>query len=184
MSGMRRCAWCNPRNPRYIEYHDREWGILRTDDRYLYEMLILESFQAGLSFECILNKREAFRLAYEGFCPERVAAFGEEKIAELLGNAAIIRNRGKIRASIENTGIFLGIVKECGSFYRYLTAFAGDRVLYETGKTRSALSDAIAADLRGRGMRFVGSTVIYSYLQAIGLIHSHEKECYLHKRGE
>ena len=184
MNGIRRCAWCNPRNPRYIEYHDREWGVPRFDDAYLYEMLILESFQAGLSWECVLNKREAFRLAYEGFCPERVAAFGEEKVASLVGNAAIIRNRRKIRASIENTKVFLGIVEEYGSFYRYLTAFSGEAVIYETDKTKSALSDAISADLRRRGMTFVGSTVVYAYLQAIGLVNSHEKECYLHKGGE
>ena len=181
MNGIRRCAWCNPRNPRYIEYHDREWGVPRFDDAYLYEMLILESFQAGLSFECVLNKREAFRLAYEGFCPERVAAFGEEKIAALAEDAAIIRNRGKIRASIENTKIFLGIVEEYGSFYRYLSSFTGEKVLYEIGRTTNPLSDAISADLRARGMTCLGSTVVYSYLQAIGLIYSHGRECDLYK---
>ncbi len=185
MNGKRRCAWCNPRNPRYIEYHDREWGVPRFDDRYLYEMLILEAFQAGLSWECVLNKREAFRRAYDGFDPERVSAYGGEKLAALAEDSTIIRNRRKLRASIENTKIFLGIVKEYGSFYRYLSSFTGGEILYETGRTTNPLSDAISADLVKRGMTFVGSTIVYSYLQAIGLICSHDRECYLYRsKGE
>ena len=151
------------------------------DDRYLYEMLILESFQAGLSWECVLNKREHFRVAYEGFELEKVCAYDDEKIETLLQNKDIIRNRLKIKASINNSKIFASIVEEYGSFYNYLTTFAGEGILYETGKTTNALSDAISNDLQKRGMRFVGSTIIYSYLQAIGIIYSHEAECYLHK---
>ena len=181
MSEKQRCAWCNLKNPLYIEYHDHEWGVPRFDDAYLYEMLILECFQAGLSWECVLNKREAFRRAYDGFDPSRVAAYGEEKIAALAEDAAIIRNRRKIRASIENTRIFLGIVAEYGSFYRYLSSFSGGTVLYETDRVTNPLSDAISADLRARGMTFVGSTVIYAYLQAIGLVYSHGRECDLYK---
>ncbi len=184
MDEKKRCAWCNPKNPKYIEYHDLEWGQARFDDAYLYEMLILESFQAGLSWECVLNKREAFRQAYDGFSFRSVSAYGTEKIEELLQNKAIIRNRLKIRASIQNSRVFNGIVSEYGSFYVYLKTFVGQEILYETNKTRNELSDAISADLQKRGMKFVGSTIIYSYLQAIGLICSHEKECFLYKEGK
>lgn len=175
-----RCAWCNTKNPKYVEYHDNEWCQPRFDDPYLYEMLILESFQAGLSWECVLNKRESFRLAYDGFDLEKVCAYGDSKIGELLENKDIIRNKLKIKASIRNSQIFRAIVGEYGSFYRYLTSFAGENVLYETNRTTNALSDAISRDLQKRGMTFVGSTIIYSYLQAIGLIYSHDPDCYLY----
>jgi len=181
MDNKRRCRWCNERNPVYIEYHDREWGVPRFDDPYLYEMLILESFQAGLSWECVLNKREAFRRAYDGFDCEMVCAYGEDKIAQLCADPAIIRNKRKIEASIRNSRVFKDIVAELGSFYAYLVQFTGDGVICEAGKTTSEVSDAISRDLRRRGMTFVGSTVIYSYLQAIGLIDAHEKDCYLYK---
>lgn len=181
MPDKKRCTWCNPKNPKYVEYHDNEWGVFNFEESYLYEMLILESFQAGLSWECVLNKREAFRLAYEGFDLEKVCAFGEEKIAELMENKGIIRNKLKIRASIANSRIFKAIAEEFGSFYNYLQSFAGEETLYETGKTTNALSDAISADLGKRGMKFVGSTIVYSYLQAIGIICSHEKNCFLYK---
>lgn len=181
MEEKKRCFWCNEKNPKYVAYHDTEWGIPCFDEAYLYEMLILESFQAGLSWECVLNKRDAFRLAYEGFDLEKVCAFGEEKIAELMENKGIIRNKLKIRASIANSRIFKAIAEEFGSFYHYLQSFAGEETLYETGKTTNALSDAISADLGKRGMKFVGSTIVYSYLQAIGIICSHEKNCFLYK---
>ena len=181
MEEKKRCFWCNEKNPKYVAYHDTEWGVPCFDEAYLYEMLILESFQAGLSWECVLNKREAFRLAYEGFDLEKVCAFGEEKIAELMENKGIIRNKLKIRASIANSRIFKAIGEEFGSFYHYLQSFAGEETLYETGKTTNALSDAISADLGKRGMKFVGSTIVYSYLQAIGIICSHEKNCFLYK---
>lgn len=180
MRHKKRCVWCNLKNPLYITYHDLEWGNPNFNDHYLYEMLILESFQAGLSWECVLNKREHFRSAYDNFDLEKVCAYGEEKIAELLGNPGIIRNRLKIRASIRNSQIFKTILQQFGSFYAYLKTFAGDGILRETGKTTNALSDAISKDLKRRGMTFVGSTIIYSYLQAIGLIWSHEEDCYLH----
>ena len=179
MDGKVRCAWCNLKNPKYVEYHDSEWCQPNFDDGYLYEMLILESFQAGLSWECVLNKREAFRLAYDGFELEKVCSYGEEKIGELLENRGIIRNRLKIRASIDNSRIFRDIVGEYGSFYGYLRAFSGDSVIYENDRTTNALSDAISSDLQRRGMKFVGSTIIYSYLQAIGIIYSHDEMCFL-----
>ena len=176
-----RCRWCNMKNPLYVDYHDNEWGKLNFDEHYLYEMLILESFQAGLSWECVLNKRESFRAAYDGFDIEKVSNYGDEKIGELLNNKAIIRNRLKINASINNSKIFKEISKEYGSFYNYLKQFTGEDIIYESDKVTSEISDAISVDLKKRGMKFVGSTIIYSYLQAIGIINSHEESCYLHK---
>ena len=176
-----RCRWCNMKNPLYVDYHDNEWGKLNLDEHYLYEMLILESFQAGLSWESVLNKRESFRAAYDGFDIEKVSNYGDEKIGELLNNKAIIRNRLKINASINNSKIFKEISKEYGSFYNYLKQFTGEDIIYESDKVTSEISDAISTDLKKRGMKFVGSTIIYSYLQAIGIINSHEESCYLYK---
>jgi DNA-3-methyladenine glycosylase I len=181
---MKRCKWCNEKNPLYIEYHDNEWCKPNFDDNYLYEMLILESFQAGLSWECVLNKREAFRKAYDGFDLEKVCLYDESKFEELKNNKAIIRNKLKIKASIENSRIFKKIVIEFGSFYNYLKTFTEDKTVYETDKTTNSLSDAVSSDLQKKGMKFVGSTIIYSYLQAIGVIISHEKECFLYKKKE
>lgn len=174
-----RCKWCNLKNPLYVDYHDNEWCRLRTDDGYLFEMLILESFQAGLSWECVLNKRESFRRAYDDFDLEKVCRYGEEKISQLMNNKELIRNKLKINASIGNSRIFKEIVGECGSFYNYLKAFAGDEIVFETDRTTNALSDAISDDLKKRGMKFVGSTTVYSFLQAVGLIYSHDKDCFL-----
>lgn len=182
---MTRCKWCNLKNPKYIEYHDNEWCKPNFDDKYLYEMLILESFQAGLSWECILNKRENFRKAYDNFDIDKVCSYDNEKIDELLKNKDIIRNKLKINASINNSKIFKEIVNEHGTFYNYLKIFLQEKVIYEINKTTNDLSDAISNDLQKRGMKFVGSTIIYSYLQAIGIIYSHDKECYLYKtKGE
>ena len=181
---VKRCKWCNMKNPKYIAYHDEEWCQPNFEDHYLYEMLILESFQAGLSWECVLNKRDAFRKAYDGFDLEKICAYDEQKISELLENKDIIRNRLKINASINNSRIFREILSEYGSFYNYLKQFTKDEIIYETDKTTNDLSDMISKDLQKRGMKFVGSTIIYSYLQAIGIIYSHEEECYLFKNGE
>ena len=175
----KRCSWCNLKNPKYIEYHDNEWCKPNFDEQYLYEMLILESFQAGLSWECVLNKRESFRLAYDGFDIEKVCAYDEKKMEELRNNKDIIRNKLKIKASVNNSKIFKSIVEEFGSFYNYLKQFTGGEIIYEVGKTTNELSDQISNDLKKRGMTFVGSTIIYSYLQAIGVIYSHDKDCYL-----
>lgn len=178
---MKRCTWCNLNNPKYIEYHDHEWGKLNTDEKYLFEMLILESFQAGLSWECILNKREAFKEAYEDFDIDKVIEFDKEKIAQLRNNPDIIRNKLKIKASISNAKIFKSIQEEYQTFYNYLCTFTHGQIIYEVNKTTSPLSDSISNDLKKRGMKFVGSTIIYSYLQAIGVIYSHEKDCFLYK---
>ena len=178
---MTRCKWCNLDNPLYIKYHDLEWGIPNFNDHYLFEMLVLESFQAGLSWECILNKREDFQKAYDNFDIEKIINYDENKINELLSNKKIIRNKLKINASIKNAKIFKNIQKEYGSFYNYLTTFTKDKILYETDKVTNDLSDTISKDLIKKGMKFVGSTIIYSYLQATGFIYSHDKECFMHK---
>ena len=178
---MKRCTWCNLNNPKYIEYHDHEWGKFNTNEKYLFEMLILESFQAGLSWECILNKREAFKVAYEDFDIDKVIKFDEAKIEQLRNNPDIIRNKSKIKASISNAKIFKSIQEEYQTFYNYLCTFTHGKIIYETEKTTFSLSDSISNDLKKRGMKFVGSTIIYSYLQAIGVIYSHEKDCFLYK---
>ena len=178
---MNRCNWCNLKNPIYVKYHDEEWGVPTHSDRDLYELLILESFQAGLSWECVLNKRESFRKAYDNFSIDKVCNYGNDKIIELTNNKDIIRNKLKINASINNAKIFKNIVLEFGSFYNYLKKFTNDEIFYETGLTSSSLSDTISNDLRRRGMKFVGTTIIYSYLQAIGIIYSHEKCCFMYR---
>ena len=174
---MIRCKWCNLNNPIYVKYHDEEWGVFRTDDLYLFEMLILESFQAGLSWECVLNKRDAFIKAYDGFDINKVINYDQMKIDELINNKDIIRNKLKIKSSISNAKIFKEIVDEYGSFYNYLVTFTNGKIYYENKVVRSNLSDNISNDLIKRGMKFVGSVIIYSYLQAIGVINSHDDEC-------
>jgi len=179
---MKRCAWCNLKNEKYIKYHDEEWGVPNFNDKYLYEMLILESFQAGLSWECVLNKRDDFRIAYDNFDIDKVCKYDEIKIEELMKNEKIIRNKLKINSSIKNSIIFKSIVKEYGSFYNYLKQFTNEKIIYEYDKTTNDLSDNISKDLQKRGMKFVGSTIIYSYLQAIGVINSHFDYCFLYKK--
>ena len=172
-----RCKWCNEKNKEYVEYHDKEWGILNTEDKYLLEMLILESFQAGLSWECVLNKREAFRKSYDNFAIDKIINYDDKKIEELINNKDIIRNKLKIKSSINNAIIFKQISEEYKGFYNYLKTFTKGDVIYENDKTTSILSDNISQDLQKRGMKFVGSTIIYSYLQAIGVINSHDDTC-------
>ena len=180
---MNRCKWCNTGNPLYVKYHDEEWGICNFNDDYLFEMLILESFQAGLSWECILNKRENFRIAYDNFNIDKIIKYEEEKIKELLTNDKIIRNKLKIKASINNAKIFKNIQEEYGSFFNYLKIFTKGKIIYETGNITNELSDHISKDLYKRGMKFVGSTIIYSYLQAVGIIYSHDKDCFMYKNN-
>lgn len=174
---MNRCKWCNLNNPLYVEYHDNEWGVLNLDEKYLFEMLILESFQAGLSWECVLNKREFFKEAYGDFDIEKIINYDDVKIEELSNNKNIIRNKLKIKASINNAKVFMDIEKEFGSFKNYLLKYFKKYPIKEVGKTTSSISDELSKDLYKRGMRFVGSTIIYSYLQAIGLINSHDENC-------
>ena len=180
--GKIRCRWANPKNERYIRYHDEEWGVPVYDDRKLFEMLILECFQAGLSWECVLNKREAFREAFDGFDLEKVCAYDEDKLESLLENSGIIRNRRKIYSAAENARVFRDIQKEYGSFSKYLRHWTDGEVIYEKMRVSSPLSDAISKDLKKRGMKFVGTTVIYAYLQAVGVLYAHEEGCFLERK--
>lgn len=177
---MNRCRWCNLKNPLYITYHDQEWGRPLRDDRKLFEFLILESFQAGLSWETVLNKREHFRLAFDGFDPEVVCRYDAAKIERLMSDPGIIRNRRKIEATICNASAFLQIQKEWGSFSKYIWHFTNGQTVYESQLIHSPLSDRVSKDLIMRGMRFVGTTIVYAYLQAIGIIWSHDLECDLY----
>ena len=184
MNKVKRCKWVNMNNPLYIKYHDEEWGVPVYDDHKLYEMLILESFQAGLSWECVLNKREYFEECYDNFDIDKICDYDDIKVNELLNNKNIIRNKLKINASINNSKIFKEIQKEYGSFSNYIWKFTNNKVIYEVGVTSSKLSDTISEDLKRRGMKFVGTTIIYSYLQAVGIINSHDNECMLYKGKE
>ena len=179
--GKTRCRWANPDNPRYLAYHDEEWGTPVHDDRTLFEMLVLEGFQAGLSWECILNKREAFRHAFDNFDVETVAAYSEEKLAALAADPGIVRNRLKIAAAVGNAQAFRRIQEEWGSFDAYLWHWADGSTVREAGLASSPLSDAISKDLKKRGMKFVGTVIVYAYLQAVGVIDSHEPGCFLHR---
>lgn len=176
---VKRCRWCNLNNPRYVAYHDSEWGVPVYDDARLFEMLLLETFQAGLSWECVLNKREVFRRAFDGFDCRRVADYDEAKREALLHDAGIVRNRMKIAAAVTNARVFIAIGREYGSFAAYLWHFTDGRVLHEAGRVRSPLSDAVSKDLKRRGMKFVGTVTVYAFLQAVGVICAHEPECFL-----
>ena len=180
--GKKRCCWANPQNERYIRYHDEEWGVPVHDDGKLFEMLVLECFQAGLSWECVLNKREAFREAFDGFDLEAVCAYGEDKVEALRNDPGIIRNRLKIQAAVTNARVFREIQGEYGSFAGYLWHWTAGKVVCESGLTHSELSDRISKDLKKRGMKFVGTTVIYAYLQAVGVIYSHDEGCFLERK--
>ena len=182
--GKKRCRWANPKNERYIRYHDEEWGAPVHDDKKLFEMLILECFQAGLSWECVLNKRDAFREAFDVFDLEKVCAYDANKLEELRNNSNIIRNRLKIQAAVTNASIFREIQRECGSFSDYLWKWTDGKIIYENTRTSSPLSDKISKDLKKRGMKFVGTTVIYAYLQAVGVINSHEDGCFLARENK
>ncbi len=179
--GKTRCFWANPKNPTYIAYHDEEWGVPTYDDRDLFEMLVLECFQAGLSWECVLNKREAFREAFDGFDLDAVCAYGQEKMESLLQDALIIRNRLKVTAAVGNARAFRAIEDEFGTFSDYIWGWTEGQVIHEVGLASSPLSDAISKDLKKRGMKFVGTTVVYAYLQSIGIIRSHDEGCFLHE---
>lgn len=176
--GRQRCRWCNPQNPLYIAYHDAEWGVPCHDDHRLFEMLVLEGFQAGLSWECVLNKRNGFRQAFDGLDASVIARYPDEKLEALRQDSRIIRNKLKIRAARTNARVFLAIQEEWGSFDAYLWHWTDGKVIYERDCTRSLLSDQISADLKKRGMTFVGTTIIYAYLQAMGVIYSHDKGCF------
>ncbi len=181
-----RCVWVNLKNPVYVRYHDAEWGVPLHDDKELYELLILESFQAGLSWECVLNKREAFRVAFDGFDIDQVCMYDEAKINALMDNPNIIRNRRKIEATVNNSRVFKSIQQAFGSFDKYIWSFSDNKTMHEayTLRTTSPLSDIIASDLKKRGMKSLGSTTIYAYLQSIGIINGHGAECEWYKNNK
>lgn len=178
---LKRCGWAEPNSELYTAYHDQEWGRPEHQDQKLFEMLILEGFQAGLSWITILKKREAFREAFDGFDPVVVAGYGPEKLEILMSNPGIVRNRRKIEASVQNAKVFLDIQKEFGSFDRYLWGFTQGKVMLNTDnevRASTPLSDRISADLKRRGMKFVGTVIIYSFLQAVGVVNDHETGCW------
>ena len=181
-----RCAW-PARDPLMLRYHDEEWGVPVHDDRKHFEFLILEGAQAGLSWRTVLHKRAAYRVAFAGFDPRRVARFDVRKVKTLMNNAGIIRNRLKIESSITNARAFLAVQKEFGSFDRYVWQFVGGRPIVNRWTTlheipaRTSESDALSADLKKRGFRFVGSTIVYAHMQATGLVNDHLVHCYRHR---
>ncbi len=184
MQKIPRCPWANPNNPRYLAYHDHEWGVPLHDDRLLFEMLVLEGAQAGLSWETVLNKRENYREAFDGFDVRRVATYDKAKIDALLHNSGIIRNRRKIEAAIDNAKSYLQIQEAYGSFDRYIWGFVEGVPIINSFKTiaevpaSTPLSEEISKALKRRGMRFVGPTIIYAYMQAIGMVNDHLLSCF------
>jgi DNA-3-methyladenine glycosylase I len=182
---MKRCEWVNNKPDLYLKYHDEEWGTPIYNDEKLFEMLLLECFQAGLSWFTILKKRESFRLYFDNFDPLKISQYNEDKVNELMTHKEIIRNKSKICAAINNTIVFLDIQKEYGSFSDYLWGFTKKKIIINTTNeflTTSELSDKVSKDLKKRGMKFVGSITIYSYLQAIGIINDHDTECFRYKK--
>ena len=183
---LKRCGWCTG-SELYMEYHDKEWGVPVFDDRKHFEFLVLESAQAGLSWITILKKRENYRKAYDGFNPKKVALYDDKKKAELLENAGIIRNRLKIEASINNAKHFLEIQKEFKSFSNYIWSFTDGKPVKGKCKSledipaRTELSDRVSADLKKRGFKFLGSIIIYSHLQATGIVNDHITNCFRYK---
>jgi len=183
MENKKRCSWCG-KDELYVKYHDEEWGKITRDDATMFEFLILESFQAGLSWITILRKRENFRQAFDGFNYHKIAKYGEEKIAELLQNKGIIRNQLKIRAAINNAQKFMELQQEFGSFYDYVMTFTNGKTFVNRWESEAEipatteLSDKISKDLKKRGFKFLGSTVMYSHLQATGIIDDHINACF------
>ena len=181
-----RCSWANPVNPLYLTYHDEEWGVPCHDELRLFEMLNLEGAQAGLSWETILNKRENYRAAFDQWDAKKIARYDEHKFAELMGNAGIVRNRLKIAATINNAKAYLRLCEEAKSLDAYLWAYVDCKPLQggwsdkEAIPAKTTLSDQISKDLIKRGFKFVGSTIIYAYMQGIGMVNDHPETCFLH----
>lgn len=179
-----RCSWVDLSKPDYVQYHDQEWGIPVYDDQHLFEHLVLESSQAGLSWYTVLRKRENYRTAFDQFNPQQIANYDEAKIESLMGNAGIIRNRKKIEAIIGNARVFLQIQEEFGSFASYSWHFVGGQPIVNTFSssdswpTTSPESDAMSKDLRQRGFKFFGSTICYAHMQATGMVNDHSVECF------
>lgn len=184
-SGIVRCPW--PSDELYISYHDKEWGVPVHDDRLLFEFLILEGAQAGLSWHTVLKKRENYRAAFDNFQAEKIARYGDKKIAALLDNAGIIRNRLKIHAAIQNARAFLTVQEEFGSFDAYLWRFVDGKPIINHRRSmkqvpaRTKISDAMSKDLLKRGFKFVGSTICYANMQAVGMVNDHLVTCFRHR---
>lgn len=182
-----RCVWSGD-DPTYVSYHDLEWGVPVRDDRRLFEFLVLEGAQAGLSWITILRKRDAYRKAFSGFDPEKVARYGAREVKRLLGDAGIVRNKLKIESAIKNARAFLKVQEEVGSFSDYQWAFVEGKPLVNRFRTfkeippRTALSDAFSKDLKRRGFNFVGSTIIYAHMQAVGMVNDHVIDCFRHRQ--
>ena len=177
---MKRCKWVNLNNKLYIDYHDNEWGKPSYDDNHLFEMLILEMFQAGLTWECILNKREYFKEAFDNFNYNIIKDYDNKKIEELMSNKNIIRNRLKIESAINNAKAFIKVREEYNTFSNYIWSFTDNKIIYNTDdniKISSSLSDEITKDMKTRGFKFLGTKIIYSYLESIGIINDHELNC-------
>ena len=182
---VKRCKWVENKSKLYQDYHDFEWGVPVYDDQKLYEMFLLETFQAGLSWITILKKREAFKEAFDDFDVNKIANYDQDKVAELLSNEKIIRSKRKITAAIKNARIFIEIQNEFGSFSKYLWGFTNYQIIKNTDdqiRTTSKLSDDISNDLKKREMSFVGSITIYSYLQAVGVVNDHEIDCFCYQK--
>ena len=179
-----RCGWVNMKNELYIKYHDEEWGVPLHDDNKLFEMLILEGAQAGLSWEIVLKKRENYRCAFNHFDPVKVAKYTESKMEVLLKNEGIIRNRLKVKSAIKNANTFLKIQTEFGSFDKYIWGFVNGKTIKNNFKSlseipaKTTLSDWISDDLKKRGMNFVGSTIVYAFMQAVGMVNDHVENCF------
>ncbi len=180
------CHWIG-NNPLMKKYHDEEWGVPVHDDRMLFEFMVLDGFQAGLSWSIVLNKRENFRLAFDNFEPEIIARYDEEKIQELLANPGIIRNKLKIRGAVESAKAFLKVQKEFGSFDKYIWQFTGGKTIVNSLKegkdipAKTPVSDAMSKDLLKRGFKFVGSTICYAFMQAAGMVNDHLVTCHRYK---
>jgi len=178
-----RCAWCG-NDPLYIQYHDTEWGVPVYDDAKLFEFLILETFQAGLSWITVLRKRENFKAAFDNFNYKKIANYNEAKLEELIQNKGIIRNKLKINATVSNANSFMEIQKEFGSFSNYIWSFLNGKPIKNSWKNlnelpaTTMLSNEISKDLKKRGFKFVGSTVIYAHMQATGMVNDHVKDCF------
>lgn len=182
---IKRCMWVDEKSEIYKNYHDYEWGVPVYDDEKLYEMFLLETFQAGLSWITILKKREAFKEAFDQFDVKKIAVYDEIKVTELLNNEKIIRSKRKIMAAVKNAKVFINIQNEFGSFSKYIWGFSNNQIIKNIDdnlKTTSKLSDDISNDLKKRGMSFVGSITIYSYLQAIGIVNDHELDCFCYNK--
>ena len=183
-----RCAWAAASDPNYTAYHDREWGVPQHDDRILFEFLILEGAQAGLSWSTILKKRENYRKAFAGFDPKKVARFDKARIRKLLGDPGIVRNRLKVESTVTNARAFLEVQQEFGSFDAYIWGFVGGKPLQNARKHKSAVpastpeSDAMSKGLKKRGFRFVGSTIMYAFMQATGMVNDHTTDCFRWKQ--